>query len=129
MTIPKWKRFSTPLGTKHNGHNCFRDGLTSVDSEANSVRSSVSRGMEICKRLYCYKYGKLLPSNANLMVGKRVLQGKYGVSGSSQAWTPDFADDLGDKFGEEILDLKGAGIFSLSQLGEEITLNALDDSM
>ncbi|GBL66003.1 hypothetical protein AVEN_70320-1 [Araneus ventricosus] len=25
--------------------------------------------------LYCYKHGKSLPSNASLMVGKRVLQG------------------------------------------------------
>ncbi|GBM75230.1 hypothetical protein AVEN_154723-1, partial [Araneus ventricosus] len=34
----------------------------------------------------------------------------------SQVWTPDF----GDKFGDEIWDLKGAGIFSISLLGEKI---------
>ncbi|GBN97009.1 hypothetical protein AVEN_178450-1 [Araneus ventricosus] len=34
-------------------------------------------GAERWKRLqkYCYKHGKPLPSNASLMVGKRVLQG------------------------------------------------------
>ncbi|GBM23624.1 hypothetical protein AVEN_117377-1 [Araneus ventricosus] len=55
---------------------------------------------------------------------------------SSHVWTPDFGDKLGDHlcdkfgdFGEEIWDLKGAGIFSISLLAEEICLNVLDDSM
>ncbi|GBM56131.1 hypothetical protein AVEN_168446-1 [Araneus ventricosus] len=44
------------------------------------------------------------------------------------AWTPDLGDKFGD-FGDEIWDLKGAGILSISLLGEEIRLNVLDDSM
>ncbi|GBN00938.1 hypothetical protein AVEN_150870-1 [Araneus ventricosus] len=45
---------------------------------------------------YCYSHGKSLPSNASLMVGKRVLQG--------EAWS-DLSDsfgthDLGDHFGD-----------------------------
>nr|GBO09877.1 hypothetical protein AVEN_34255-1 [Araneus ventricosus] len=46
-------------------------------------------------------------------------------TGCSRIWTPD----LGDKFGDEIWNLKGVGIFSISLLGEEIRLNVLDDSM
>ncbi|GBN40215.1 hypothetical protein AVEN_231467-1 [Araneus ventricosus] len=38
------------------------------------------------------------------------------MTNSSQVWTPDFGDHLGD----EIWDLKGAGIFSISLLGEKI---------
>ncbi|GBO04763.1 hypothetical protein AVEN_25683-1 [Araneus ventricosus] len=54
--------------------------------------------------------------------------GKYGMTGSSHVWTPDLGDHLGD-FGDEIWDLKGAGIFSISLSGEEIRLNVIDDSM
>ncbi|GBN47232.1 hypothetical protein AVEN_5437-1 [Araneus ventricosus] len=45
---------------------------------------------------------------------------------SSHVWTPDLGDHLGDTFGDfgdEIRDLKGAGIFSISPFGEEIRLN------
>ncbi|GBM39117.1 hypothetical protein AVEN_162636-1 [Araneus ventricosus] len=45
------------------------------------------------------------------------------------AWTPDLGDHFGNKFGDEIWDLKGAGIFSISLLGQEIRLNVLDYSM
>ncbi|GBN43674.1 hypothetical protein AVEN_164751-1 [Araneus ventricosus] len=60
-----------------------------------------------------------------LWYGKEFYRGKYGMTGNSHDWTPY----LGDKFGDEIWDLKGAGIFSISLLGEEIRLNVLDDSM
>ncbi|GBN27078.1 hypothetical protein AVEN_158765-1 [Araneus ventricosus] len=42
--------------------------------------------------------------------------GKYGMTSSSHVWLPD----LGDKFGDEIWYLKGAGIFSIFLLGEKI---------
>ncbi|GBM40574.1 hypothetical protein AVEN_245686-1 [Araneus ventricosus] len=38
------------------------------------------------------------------------------MTDSSPVWTPD----LGDKLGDEIWDLKDAGIFSISLLGEKI---------
>ncbi|GBN39707.1 hypothetical protein AVEN_139280-1 [Araneus ventricosus] len=38
------------------------------------------------------------------------------MTDSSPVWTPD----LGDKLGDEIWDLKGDGIFSISPLGEKI---------
>ncbi|GBM61275.1 hypothetical protein AVEN_253028-1 [Araneus ventricosus] len=38
------------------------------------------------------------------------------MASSSHVWTPDFGDNLGD----EIWDLKGAGIFSISLLGEKV---------
>ncbi|GBO30715.1 hypothetical protein AVEN_221694-1, partial [Araneus ventricosus] len=50
---------------------------------------------------------------------------KYGMTSSSHVWFPD----LGDKFGDEIWDFKGAGIFSTFPLGEKIRLNELEDSM
>ncbi|GBN04307.1 hypothetical protein AVEN_188263-1 [Araneus ventricosus] len=65
---------------------------------------------------YCYKHGKSLPSNVSLMVGKRVL---HEMTDSSPVWTPDLGVKLGD-FGDEIWDLKGTGILSISLLGEEI---------
>ncbi|GBO03485.1 hypothetical protein AVEN_67647-1 [Araneus ventricosus] len=40
----------------------------------------------------------------------------YGMTGSSQAWTPDLGDKFGD-FGDEMWYLKNAGIFSISLLG------------
>ncbi|GBN81070.1 hypothetical protein AVEN_240015-1, partial [Araneus ventricosus] len=41
------------------------------------------------------------------------------MTDSNHVWTPDFGDKLGD-FGNEIWNLKGTGIFSISLLGEEI---------
>ncbi|GBM35151.1 hypothetical protein AVEN_179549-1, partial [Araneus ventricosus] len=49
---------------------------------------------------------------------------KYGTTSSSHVWSPDLGD-----FVDEIWDLKGAGIFSISLLGEKIRLNVLDNSM
>ncbi|GBO09083.1 hypothetical protein AVEN_235992-1 [Araneus ventricosus] len=47
---------------------------------------------------------------------KYLRKGKYEMTDSSPVWTPD----LGDHFGDEVWDLKGAGIFSISLLGEKI---------
>ncbi|GBM85281.1 hypothetical protein AVEN_46218-1, partial [Araneus ventricosus] len=41
------------------------------------------------------------------------------MTDSSHVWTPDLGDKFGD-FGDEIWDLKGAGIFSIFLLGENI---------
>ncbi|GBO15853.1 hypothetical protein AVEN_144912-1, partial [Araneus ventricosus] len=48
-------------------------------------------------------HGKSLPSNASLMVGKRVLQGEAWSDLSDSYGTHDLGDhfgDLGDKFGD-----------------------------
>ncbi|GBM59709.1 hypothetical protein AVEN_204729-1 [Araneus ventricosus] len=82
------------------------------------------------------KYGTILqyivanmesrfPSTRVLWLGREFYRGKYEMIDSSHVWTPD----LGDKFGDEIWDLKGAGIFSISLLAEEIRFNVLEDSM
>ncbi|GBM56113.1 hypothetical protein AVEN_6763-1 [Araneus ventricosus] len=49
------------------------------------------------------------------------------MTGSIHVWISDLGDKF-DDFGVEIWDLKGAGIFSISLLGEEIRLNVLDDT-
>ncbi|GBM77707.1 hypothetical protein AVEN_80310-1 [Araneus ventricosus] len=72
------------------------------------------------------------PAMLVLWLGREFYRGKYGITGSSQAWTPELVDKLGEKcgdFGDEIWDLKGAGIFLISVLGKEICLNVPDDSM
>ncbi|GBM51500.1 hypothetical protein AVEN_71621-1 [Araneus ventricosus] len=51
------------------------------------------------------------------MVGREFYRGKCEMTDSSHVWTPDLGDHLGDKladFGDEIWDLKGAGIYSIS---------------
>ncbi|GBL97586.1 hypothetical protein AVEN_49105-1 [Araneus ventricosus] len=72
------------------------------------------------------------PAKLVMWLGREFYRGKYGVTGSSQAWILDLGDKLrdplGKKFGDEIWDLKGAGIFSIPLLGEEIRLYILDDS-
>ncbi|GBM82365.1 hypothetical protein AVEN_271586-1 [Araneus ventricosus] len=65
------------------------------------------------------------PATRALSLGREIYRGKYEMIDSSHVWTPD----LGDKFGDEIRDLKGAGIFSISLLAEEIRFNVLEDSM
>ncbi|GBO20675.1 hypothetical protein AVEN_164754-1 [Araneus ventricosus] len=50
--------------------------------------------------LYCYSHGKSLPSNAGLMVGKRVLQGEAWSDLSDSRGTHDLGDKLGDHFGD-----------------------------
>ncbi|GBN60897.1 hypothetical protein AVEN_192888-1 [Araneus ventricosus] len=47
-----------------------------------------------------YRHGKLLPSNAGLMVGKRVLQGEAWSDLSDSRGTHDLGDKLGDHFGD-----------------------------
>ncbi|GBM49501.1 hypothetical protein AVEN_107460-1 [Araneus ventricosus] len=47
-------------------------------------------------RIYCYSHGKSLPSNAGLMVGKRVLQGEAWSDLSGSRGTHDLGDHFGD---------------------------------
>ncbi|GBM90516.1 hypothetical protein AVEN_139348-1 [Araneus ventricosus] len=56
----------------------------------------------ITRSAYCYSHGKSLPSNAGLMVGKRVLQGEAWSDLSDSRGTHDLGDKrrLGDKFGD-----------------------------
>ncbi|GBN30543.1 hypothetical protein AVEN_174244-1 [Araneus ventricosus] len=72
------------------------------------------------------------PAMRVLRLGREFYRGKYGMTDSSRFWSPDLGDKLGVQlgdFGDEIWDLSGAGIFSISPLGEEIRLNVLDDSL
>ncbi|GBM98477.1 hypothetical protein AVEN_25953-1 [Araneus ventricosus] len=81
------------------------------------------------RNIYCYKHGKSLPSNVSLMIGKREFyRGEYGIASSNHVWFPDIGDKFGD-FGDEIWDLKGARIFSIFPLGEEIHQNIGENSM
>ncbi|GBM14056.1 hypothetical protein AVEN_101265-1 [Araneus ventricosus] len=68
------------------------------------------------------------PAMLVLWLGREFYRDKYGMTSSSHVWSPDLGDHLGD-FGDEIWDLKGAGIFSISLLGEKIRLNVLDPPM
>ncbi|GBN00230.1 hypothetical protein AVEN_38744-1 [Araneus ventricosus] len=63
-----------------------------------------------------------------LRLGREFYSGNYGMTGSSHLWSPDLGDKFGE-FGDEIWDLKGAGIFLISLLAEEIRLNVLDHSL
>ncbi|GBN78941.1 hypothetical protein AVEN_184687-1 [Araneus ventricosus] len=51
-----------------------------------------------------------------LWLEREFYRGKCEMTSSSHVWSPDFGDHLSDKFGDEIWDLKGAGIFSISLL-------------
>ncbi|GBM12075.1 hypothetical protein AVEN_245475-1 [Araneus ventricosus] len=50
-------------------------------------------------------HGKSLPSNASLMVGKRVLQGEAWSDLRDSYGTHDLGDKLGDHFGDKFGDL------------------------
>ncbi|GBL86827.1 hypothetical protein AVEN_154041-1 [Araneus ventricosus] len=65
------------------------------------------------------------PAMRVLGLGREFYKDKYVMTSSSQVWSPD----LGDKFRDEIWDLKGAGICSIFPLGEKIRLNVIEDSM
>ncbi|GBM45640.1 hypothetical protein AVEN_204768-1 [Araneus ventricosus] len=73
------------------------------------------------------------PAMLVLWLGREFDRGKYGMTGSIQAWTIDLGEkiatilvtNLVTKYGIS----KGTGIFSISLLGEEILLNVLDNSM
>ncbi|GBM10303.1 hypothetical protein AVEN_50017-1 [Araneus ventricosus] len=62
--------------------------------------------------------GSRFPAMLVLWLGREFYRGKYGMTGNSQAWAPD----LGDEFGDEMWDLKNAGIFSISLLGAAIQI-------
>ncbi|GBM15827.1 hypothetical protein AVEN_227832-1 [Araneus ventricosus] len=69
------------------------------------------------------------PAMLVLWLGSEFYRDKYKMTSSSRVWSPDRGDKLGDHLGDEIWDLKGAGTFSISLLGEKIRLNVLEDSM
>ncbi|GBN51123.1 hypothetical protein AVEN_215144-1 [Araneus ventricosus] len=46
------------------------------DDDGCNINENISDEEQLSIKSYCYKHGKSLPSNASLMVGKRVLQGK-----------------------------------------------------
>ncbi|GBM89155.1 hypothetical protein AVEN_25939-1 [Araneus ventricosus] len=62
------------------------------------------------------------PAMRVLWLGREFYRVKYEMVGGSHVWTSDLGDKFGD-FCDEIWDLKGAGIFSISLLAEEIRLN------
>ncbi|GBM81792.1 hypothetical protein AVEN_151772-1 [Araneus ventricosus] len=107
-----------------------------IGARTRTLISRRQRAHLVCKIRYCVIYSvtnmeSLFLAMLVLWLGREFYRGKYGMTGSWQAWTPDPGDHLGDKFGDEIWDLKGAEIFSISLLGAEIRLNVLelDDSM
>ncbi|GBM89227.1 hypothetical protein AVEN_136367-1 [Araneus ventricosus] len=67
------------------------------------------------------------PAMSVLWLGREFYRSKYGMTGSGQAWTPDLVDELG-YFGDEMWDLRNAGIFSVSLLRTDIRIYP-DDSM
>ncbi|GBM98533.1 hypothetical protein AVEN_271089-1 [Araneus ventricosus] len=76
------------------------------------------------------------PAMEVLWLGREFYRDKYEMTENSHIWTPDLGDKRGDhlgnkfdNFGDEIWDLKGAGIFSILLIGEKIHLNVLDHSM
>ncbi|GBN55747.1 hypothetical protein AVEN_26654-1 [Araneus ventricosus] len=72
--------------------------------------------------------GSRFPAMLVLWLGREFYRSKYEMTDSSHVWIPDLGDKLGD-FGDEIWDLKGAGIFSISLLVGEIRLNVLENSI
>ncbi|GBM89451.1 hypothetical protein AVEN_133600-1 [Araneus ventricosus] len=60
------------------------------------------------------------PAMSISWLGREFYRDKYGMASSSHVCFPDLGDHLGDKVGDEIWNLKGAGIFSIFLLGEKI---------
>ncbi|GBM86358.1 hypothetical protein AVEN_159198-1 [Araneus ventricosus] len=55
------------------------------------------------------------PAIRVLWLGREFYRDEYVMASSNHVWFPDLGD-----FGDEIWDLKGAGIFSIFLLGEKI---------
>ncbi|GBM19774.1 hypothetical protein AVEN_120611-1, partial [Araneus ventricosus] len=69
----------------------------------------------------------LFPAMLVLWLGREFYRGKYGMTGSTQAWTPDIGDKLVDHFGDLATNLvtksmipENATLFSIFLLGKEI---------
>ncbi|GBM02243.1 hypothetical protein AVEN_108798-1 [Araneus ventricosus] len=75
------------------------------------------------------------PAMLVLWLGREFYRDKYGITSSSQAWTPDLGTKVGDKFGdlgnkfgylgEKSIIPENATLFSISLLGKKIRLNVL----
>ncbi|GBO38951.1 hypothetical protein AVEN_73504-1 [Araneus ventricosus] len=65
--------------------------------------------------------GNRFPAMLVLLLGKEFYRGKYGMTGSSQDWSPD----LGDKS----MIPENASLFSIFLLGKKIRLNIRENSM
>ncbi|GBN68805.1 hypothetical protein AVEN_247110-1 [Araneus ventricosus] len=70
-----------------------------------------------------------LPAMLVLWLGREFYRGKYRITDSSQVWTPDFGDKLGDHFGDKSMIPENATLFSISLLGKKIPLNVRENSM
>ncbi|GBM95211.1 hypothetical protein AVEN_113994-1 [Araneus ventricosus] len=105
--------------------------ISSVVVEAtHTIRSNQSKGEALCKVVFLDTTSVVKLVRHDLKDEVQPEQrGKFEMTDSSHVWTPDLGDKLGHHLGDEIGDLKGAGIFSISLLAEEIRLNVLEDSM
>ncbi|GBO23017.1 hypothetical protein AVEN_167194-1, partial [Araneus ventricosus] len=63
------------------------------------------------------------PAMLVLWLRREFYRGKYGMTDSSQAWTPDPGNKLGDHFGDESMIPENATHFLISPLGKKIRLN------
>ncbi|GBM76293.1 hypothetical protein AVEN_81843-1 [Araneus ventricosus] len=44
----------------------------------------------------CFEHGSRIPAMLVLKLGREFYRGKYGMTGSSQTWTPDLDNEFGD---------------------------------
>ncbi|GBL83994.1 hypothetical protein AVEN_100864-2 [Araneus ventricosus] len=79
------------------------DMVQNIKKRAAETVDNVKKMIRKDKDELCH--GKSLPSNASLMVGKRVLQGEAWSDLSDSRGTHDLGDKLGDHFGDKFGDL------------------------
>ncbi|GBM27173.1 hypothetical protein AVEN_108497-1 [Araneus ventricosus] len=60
------------------------------------------------------------PAMLILWLGREFYRGKYGMTGSSQAWSLDLGDKSGD-LGDKSMIPENATLFSISLLGKKYT--------
>ncbi|GBN75869.1 hypothetical protein AVEN_77893-1 [Araneus ventricosus] len=68
------------------------------------------------------------PAMLVLWLGREFYRGKYGMTVSSQTWTPDLGDHFGN-LGDKLMIPENATSFSISLLGKKIRLNVLENSL
>ncbi|GBO31845.1 hypothetical protein AVEN_225110-1 [Araneus ventricosus] len=90
------RAFLRKYGKAAPGHLCYVPEPCNCPAVYNLMSTAVSRSLRYLSIISCYSHGKSLPSNASLMVGKRVLQGEAWSDLSDCYGTHDFGDHFGD---------------------------------
>ncbi|GBM27439.1 hypothetical protein AVEN_59898-1 [Araneus ventricosus] len=109
ITTVRWRAFRLFYSSEYGWRLTLAEVVASREHALRKLWQSPKRNFVLTFSRWTpvinQSHGKSLPSNAGLMVGKRVLQGEAWSDLSDSRGTHDLGDKVGDHFGDKFGDL------------------------